>query len=476
VEYPRGSALKVAARGITAGAAIAFVTEEGDYKGALLVAESGRDVDVPRIYGWKADGTLFNIYPYNARFPSFGFLPRPFDIHGPIGGMAVTQGKIFVTHRDSRGRGVVSKFGFDGSCETVVGELPAQGDYGMTDIAVDPRTGRLYFGVGAATNSGVVGLDNWQVGWVKQDPEFSDRPYVNLKLQGFKFVTANPIAGLFGGADNVGTAPFQPFGRNNQLRISKSPLPTSAIYSISPAGGDLRIEAHGIRYPRGLAFYKEYAQLFATNDGMELRGSRPVKDDPDALLKVPLPGPTWFGWPDYSSHLQPIDDPKFTERSLIIKTGYPELTFLINHAASGLTTNPETYKDQLLVGIFPSLSGAAKFDFDARGNAFVALFGDRAPFATSGQPLVGPVGYKVVRVNYDNKRVEEYIHNTEYRPASMLGRNVEAIERPVDVKFGPDGRLYVLDYGRMEMRGGREKIMQRTGRIFVLEPTEPGAN
>ena len=50
----------------------------------------------------------------------------------------------FVTHRDSNGHGVVSSFGFDGSCVTVVGDLPAQGDYGMGDITVNPKRGRLF--------------------------------------------------------------------------------------------------------------------------------------------------------------------------------------------------------------------------------------------------------------------------------------------------------------------------------------------
>ena len=29
------------------------------------------------------------------------------------------------------------------------------------------------------------------------------------------------------------------------------------------------------------------------------------------------------------------------------------------------------------------------------------------------------------------------------------------LERPIDVKIGPDGYLYVLDFGRMEVRNGQ---------------------
>src|SRR4051812_21751055 len=63
VEYPKSWVLKTAARGLTAPEAIAFVTDEGEYKGSLLVAESGQDLKFPRIYGWKPDGTFFTVYP-----------------------------------------------------------------------------------------------------------------------------------------------------------------------------------------------------------------------------------------------------------------------------------------------------------------------------------------------------------------------------------------------------------------------------
>jgi hypothetical protein len=482
VDTPKGTSLFAAVRGLTAPTSIAFVTEEGPYKGAMLVAENGGDgpLDTPRIFGWKQDGTFFNVYPHSSQFPTFGLFSSGNKIYGPIGGMVFTQGHIFVTHRDRDRRGVVSAVGFDGSVTTIQGGLPAQGDYSLTDIAVQPITGRLYFGLGAATNSGVVGIDNWQAGWVRNNPDFCDQPGVDIKLQGFKFLTKNPGAGLFGGDDNVETAPFQPFGHNNELRISGSPMPTAAIFSISPQGGDLRLVAYGIRNPRGLAFHPDAVVFLATNDGMELRGTRPVKEDPDVLVQIPPDGKNWYGWPDFSANFVSIDNERFLDRSLISRSGYPELTFLINHLASKLTS-PEDTARQLLYGQFPWQSGAAKLDFvpsnsnlrEYRGNVIVALDGDRAPFATSGQPLTMVTGRKIVRIDINEKRPEEFIHNTRNIPASKLGNDVEALERPNDVKFGPDGKLYILDYGRMEVKEGREKIVPGTGCIFVLEQTVP---
>ncbi|HEX2973818.1 MAG TPA: hypothetical protein VHP11_15910, partial [Tepidisphaeraceae bacterium] len=96
------------------------------------------------------------------------------------------------------------------------------------------------------------------------------------------------------------------------------------------------------------------------------------------------------------------------------------------------------------------------------------LWGDQAPYDTGGMKLVGPMGYKVVQVNVDGKEVKDFIRNTQAGPASKYDLGGRALERPVDVKFGPDGALYILDFGRMEMRGSRERVRGGTGRVFKL--------
>ncbi len=484
VEYPGGYELRPHVRNLTAPTAMAFDEDEGPTYGTLIIAEAGVDGHEPRVFGYYPDGTQFQVYPLGPVLP-FKLNRQQFRIYGPIGGMAVSGGKIFVSHRDSDGFGVITAFGYDGSHSTVVADLPARGDHSVTDIAISP-TGRLFFGVGSATNSGVVGVDNWEAGWLKRYPNVHDLPYVESKLLGYRFDTPNPRAGLFGGNDIAVTAAFHTFDTSNRTRVppADNGKPSAAVYSISQTGGDLRVEAHGVRYPRGISF-NDFGRPYMTNNGMELRGTRPVKDDPDSLLWI-IPG-TSYGWPDYSADLRPISEAQFQPpTALISKTGYPELSALIDHEASNLLRpNAET----LVQGVFSPLSGAAKMDFipsssrhfeKFQGQALVALFGSRAPFATNGRKLKEPVGRKVVTVNIDaatGQRVNDFIYNTKGVPASMLGRNVEALERPIDVKIGPDGMVYILDYGRMRMKGGREDITPRTGRIFRLVPlgyTDPG--
>jgi glucose/arabinose dehydrogenase len=490
VEYPPGVQLTVYAHGLTAPSAIAFDNDEGEHKGTMFVAESGLGGHQARIYGFKPDGTFFELYPKGRlaelaalqaveKLP-FDLVHGPFELDGPIGGMVVSGGKIFVTHRDAQGRGRLTAFNYDGSHFTVVGDLPAEGDYGVTDVAVRPD-GRIFFGLGTMTNSGVVGLDNFQAGWVRDHPQACDLPFYKTTLLGLRFDTHNPLAGLFGPSDTAVTAPFQAFDHSNQIRIPAAPngKPTGAIYSVSPTGGDEQVEAWGVHNPRGLAF--DGYTLYFTDDGMEMRGTRPVKNDHDALLK--LTAGTWYGWPDYSRDLFPIggSDPSFQPPAeMMIVSGYPELAPVINEAESGLSS-PALSRDTLLRATFPSLSGAARFDIvpsdgpfrDFRGNAIIALNGDRAPWATSGVPLLGPVGYKVVRVDPDvnNGPVSDFVRNTRGLPAHMLSEDAgNALERPIDVKVGPDGAIYILDFGPMRMENGRMKIPTAAGRIFRLGP------
>ena len=112
-----------------------------------------------------------------------------------------------------------------------------------------------------------------------------------------------------------------------------------------------------------------------------------------------------------------------------------------------------------------------------RGDALVALSGDRAPFATSGRPTKGPTGYKVARVNLDSRKVEDFIRNTRDLPASRLPPDakliVDLLERPIDVKFGPDGAMYILDFGQLVMKNGHPDIKTGTGKIFRLTAAQP---
>ena len=470
VEYPAGYELRRYVAGLTAPTAIAF-----DADGSLFVAEGERGEE-PRIWRFPAAGGAPSLYyPSQRSILPFRFPRPPWQLYGPIGGMVFLDGNLIVTHRDERDMGVVTALDAKGGHKTIVAGLPAQGDLGLTDIAVDPRTGRLWFGCGTATNSGVVGLDNWEVGWVRYHPEVRDMPFHDIEGLGYKFQTANPLAGLLGPADIAVTSLFQPFNQSFAIRIKGSPdgKPNGAIFSVAATGGFASVEAYGVHNPRGIAF-NEFGQPYITNDGMEMRGTRPIKGDPDALLRLP-PGQPWLGWPDYSATLLPISDPQFQPPEwMIAPTGYPQVRALIDQRASGLMP---PVRESLLETAFPSLSGAAKMAFapsagafkEYQGSVLVALSGDRSPYSSGGIALPRPVGFKVVRVDLDRHTTRDFVRNVGDLPGSKIDpHNLSLTERPVDVKFGPDGALYILDCGKMEVKHAQESYEPGTGQIFRL--------
>lgn len=477
VEGPAGFTFQRYIENLTGPTAIAF-----DDRGNILIAEGGIGGRSPAIYGFRPNGTRFHIYR-DSRLP-FGIGRPRIKLYGPIGGMIFHEGKLYVSHRDENRHGVISALGYDGSRRTIVARMPAQGDNGLTDLTIG-SDGRLYFGIGTATNSGVVGIDNWATGWVRKYHWVHDQPWTKLRLRGVRMDSRNPLAGLFGPGEKAVTGAFQKFDTANKSWVypPQNGKFNGAIYSVAFDGGDLRVEATGIRLPRGLAFNPAGLTLYFTNNGMELRGSRPVRDDPDVLCR--LVQKAWYGWPDYSADFNDITLPKYQPPlELLFNTGYDALPLLVDHSGSG----PDgaglrlPSRDAMLKGTFPSQAGAAKLAFVPRtgpfqrfeGSAIVALSGDRAPFATGGKKLIGPIGYKVVRVNVDNQQVEDFIRNTRGLPAHRLEEDLAklALERPVDVKFGPDGSLYILDMGRMAVKNGEERVSAATGRIFRLVPVQ----
>jgi glucose/arabinose dehydrogenase len=213
---------------------------------------------------------------------------------------------------------------------------------------------------------------------------------------------------------------------------------------------------------------------------MELRGTRPIRDDPDVLARLFTGG--YYGWPDFSADLQPVTAERFQPPlDLVDTTGYPDVSFLVDHSESGLVVPDERFAKNAIMGIMPSQSGASGVEFapadgpfrSFAGSAIVALAGDRAPFATSGQKTKGSIGFKLVRVDVDRGQVRDFVRNVQDGPSSRLGGSIEQLERPVDLKFGPDGALYILDFGEMEVRDGEVKAKSGSGRIYRMIPAKP---
>jgi glucose/arabinose dehydrogenase len=97
--------------------------------------------------------------------------------------------------------------------------------------------------------------------------------------------------------------------------------------------------------------------------------------------------------------------------------------------------------------------------FGFEGQAFVALFGDLAPITTPR--LTTPVGFKVVRVDLERRAIADFAVNRIQGPASKLPH--DGFERPAHCTFGPDGSLYVTDFGEIDIAPEKAGIRIQAG-------------
>jgi hypothetical protein len=105
-------------------------------------------------------------------------------------------------------------------------------------------------------------------------------------------------------------------------------------------------------------------------------------------------------------------------------------------------------------------------DFGFVGDAFVAQLGDQAPVVGK---VLGPVGFKVVRVNVKTGVIRDFAVNfgKENGPASKLESG--GLERPLSVRFDKAGRsLYVVDFGVMTMTEKGPEPKQGTGVLWRI--------
>ncbi len=264
----------------------------------LIIAESGwGGIAPPRILRIRPDGTVTAI-------ASAGLQP-------PVMGLALWHEQLLVSHR-----GKVSTVQSDGRLRDILTGLPSDGDNPNNNIGFGPDN-RVYVAQGTITNAGVVGIDNYRLGWLVNDPGLHEVPCQNVTLLGQNYQTPNPLS-----ADEsiALTGAYQPFGiPSTPDQIVKGDLKCGgSILRLTPEGGALQVVAWGLRDPFGVKF-DAHGQLWATNRGTDLQGSRIVSGDPDSLVQL-SPG-AWYGWPDYFDG-RPVTDGRFKA------PGKPEPGFL----------------------------------------------------------------------------------------------------------------------------------------------------
>src|SRR5688572_11205442 len=294
VAVPAGYRVETVATGLTFPTGVTF---GGD--GAIYVVESGY------CYGevWTTP-RLLRVQPTGTTEIAKG------GKNGPWTGVTFHEGTFYVAEGGALEGGRILKIAKDGATTVLVDGLPSFGDH-HTDGPVMGPDGWLYFGQGTASNSGVIGEDNYNFGWLKRYPRFHDIPGQDITLTGENFRTRDVVNP--GSRAKAVTGAFLPFGTpSTRGQVIKGQVKCSGgVLRVRPSGGaspaEPELVAWGFRNPFGLAFSPD-GKLFVTDNGYDERGSRPVWGTADLMWQV-HPG-VWYGWPDFSAGL-PVTDQQF---------------------------------------------------------------------------------------------------------------------------------------------------------------------
>ena len=418
---PVGYEIDVFADGLTTPINLTFTSN-----GEMLVADSGIA---------DGNGKVLKLTREGFTLVADGFNP-------PLTGITEREGIIYVAHRR-----YVTIIQSDGTKKDIIEGLPSNGDHHNNRVVFGPD-GKMYFGQGTATNSGVVGTDN---DWAKEYPFFHDYPGSTVKFRGQDFQSPGFLQSL--PKRMVKTGGYLPFGVPSYKgkTVDGVTRASGSILRANPDGTDLELVAWGLRNPFRLRF-DSYNRLFAANHGMDVRGSRPIANSPDEFQWVQ--SGMWYGFPDFTGGL-PVTMPQFKPE------GKPQPEFLLEE---------HPMKPPRPVSTFPAHSATMGFSFNEDpvfapiGDAFIAEFGSNDPTTTGGKPLPH-VGHRISRIDMQTGQVHVFAINRTGMAASET--NGGGFERPIDAVFDSGGVLYVLDFGLFAGEGA----VPGTGAIWRIRKT-----
>ena len=336
-----------------------------------------------------------------------------------------------------------------GKVSPFIAGLPT-GDHPAEQITF--KDGWIYWSQGSTTNSGVVGRDNG--GGANQH----DIPCQDITLSGH----------LFDSGGGVTTSGYSDFGTHRTTvkafdgATGKGICDGSILRAkVNAANPKSTIEpfSWGYRNPYGIRFAPDdhalKGGLFVTENGEDERGARPTNNSPDRLQLAqqnPDGSPDYHGWPDRFGFLDstqavfnPVGGPGDDNAAVVVGMPVPHvLAFPPQPVTAPLALEPA---DVAIVGLdfVPNsfVHGPVK-----RGAALAGREGDFGFSKSNGTP---EEGHDVQLINFSRPaeplqlQLQRFAHNSTFEQA-FVGQ-IHGINRPVDLKFGPDDCAYLVDYG-----------------------------
>ena len=272
VLLPEGYRIEAVASGLTFPTALTF-----DEDGIPYVIEAGYSYGEvflqPRLLRIEADGQTTEVYIGKE--------------NGPWNGVTYHDGFFYIAEGGQLEGGKIIKVSEAGEAQVLVEGLPSYGDHHTNGPLI--QEGYVYFGQGTATNSGVVGNDNADFGWLRRHPDFHDIPCADITIDDINYTTPNVLTD--DPNDRAVTGPYSPYNTAvSPQQVIKGEVPcTGAVLRVALAGGKPEVVAWGFRNPYGLATAPD-GTIYVTQNAYDDRGSRPIWGTGDLLYRLEAGG------------------------------------------------------------------------------------------------------------------------------------------------------------------------------------------
>jgi glucose/arabinose dehydrogenase len=467
VDVPAGYELEVVAEGLSYATDVAF-----DDAGNVYVSEAGghtygtspEKAPPPRILRLTEGGGTEVVYDAAPPLPAIAQAAAedlPPGLVAPITGITWHDGLLYVAHRTR----VSTLDPETGEFTTIIDGLPAWGEFQNNKVVFGPG-GRMYFFVSTQGNSGPVGDHMLKVLTAYNKPNQSEVPCEDVTLTGVNFTHPNPFT-----PDPNDTATYDAyveFGKDvppGTTIEGKTPC-NGAFFSAMPDGSDLQLVAWGLRSDFGYRFAED-GRLISTQNSCNPIPPRPVFDAPEAIYEIEEGA--WYGWPDYCAGI-PITDERFRAPDPSDPKIAPEnLEFVLTEETRQRLLDGRTEPIQPLTTLTPHVAaegfvfGRDQFGVDPE-DILLAEFGTVVTYQADQLP-----GFRVERVDLETGETEDFLVNKTRMPASATGGR--GLERPIQLDYAPDGSLYLVDFGVIDVDQDGLNAHPNTGVVWRMVRT-----
>ena len=357
-----------------------------------------------------------------------------------------------------------------GMVDPFITNLPT-GDHPTEQLAFR-GDGWIYWSQGSTTNSGVVGLDNG--GGQNQ----SDIPCQDITLSQNVFSSGNGVftSGYspFGVTNPGGTIPafFNSFTGQVRQGVCDGAILRAQLSNSS----NIQAFSWGYRNPYAIRFppadHPLSGGILAGMDGADERGNRPSNNAPEELhlgRQNPDGSPDYHGLFDRYGGLptsQAVFNPVGGPADDLCPAPFDQATCVAALTAGGaipirdvLAFPPQQITGPLAIDGADSSFTGIDFVPDAfvggpvlPGAALYSLEGDFGFSAPNSSNPDTEIGHEVKLINFNQLpgsplalRIQNFARNSTNDQAFIS--NINGFNRPTNVRFGPDGCAYVVDYG-----------------------------